>query len=252
MQIRAPLLALLVGSLARAVLAQTAADPAVGNQPVTSAPPPAPSASPAPYTLNTTAPSTAPGEELNPVNPMVSTPQKGDGKGVATPGTTTEARSSSRADSEITAALAEGMPRYAPPKAASTDLMAESEALDARDINKPKNEIKRLPKYVVRQAQPPIFRKRDLYTKDGQTDLAMSKYPGLSLIPPLSFLNRGVAAEMAAEDERLGNISDLKDTAATMGRGGDAAESQFILRETQDTYLRDAGWTWNGPGGGGR
>jgi hypothetical protein len=241
MQIRTPILALLVGSLAQAALAQSTADPAVGTPPLAS--PTAAGTAPTPSTR---------GEETSPVNPMVTAPQKGDGKGVATVGTTTEAHSQSRADSEITAALAEGRPRYAPPKPADKDLLAESEALDARDFNKPKNEIKRLPKYVVRQAQPPIFRKRDLYTKDGQTDLAMSKYPGLSLIPPLAFLNRGVAAEMAAEDERLGNMSDLKDTAATMGRGGDAAESQFILRESQDTYLRDAGWTWNGPGGGGR
>jgi hypothetical protein len=245
MQIRAPILALLVSSLSGAALAQTAGDPAVGSPPLASAA--APSAAPA-----AAAPRPNEGEATSPVNPMVDTPQRGDGKGVATVGTTTEAHSQSRAGSEITAALAEGRPRYAPPTPAQTDLMAESEALDARDINKPKNEIKRLPKYVVRQAQPPIFRKRDLYTKDGQTDLAMAKYPGLSLIPPLAFLNRGVAAEMAAEDERLGNIADLKDTAATMGRGGDAAESQFILRESQDTYLRDAGWTWNGPGGGGR
>jgi hypothetical protein len=245
MPIRPPILALLLGSLAPAALAQTAPAPAEGTAPAGAAP--APAAAP-------TVPGATPaqGEETSPVNPMVNTPQKGDGTGVATVGTTTEAHSQSRSASEITAALAEGMPRYAPPKPADKDLMAESEALDARDINKPKNEIKRLPKYVVRQAQPPIFRKKDLYTKDGQTDLAMSKYPGLSLIPPLAFLNRGVAAEMAAEDERLGNISDLKDTAATMGRGGDSAESRFILRETQDTYLRDAGWTWNGPGGGGR
>lgn len=216
-----------------------------------------PAAAPAPANPVVTIPAaptvTTPlGPEANMTNPMVDTPAKGDGTGVVTVGTTTDAHSTSRADSEVTAALAEGRPKYAPPKASDTNLLVDPNAVDARDINKPKNEIKRLPKYVVRQQAPPIFRTRDLYTKAAQTDLAMKQYAGLGFIPPLSFLNRNVADQMAAEDERLGNISDLKDTAASMGAGGDSAESKFILRETQDTYMRDEGWTWNGPGGGGR
>ncbi len=241
MQLCVPNLALLLAALTPAALAQAPATPPPVNS--------APATASAPIDRGRTP---AGGEETSPVNPMVDTPMKGDGTGVVTNGTNTDAHAQSRASSGVAAALAEGMPHYTPPKPAEKDLLSEPDPVDARDINKPKNEIKRLPKYVVRQAQPPIFRKKDLYTREGQTDLAMKQYSGLSLIPPLAFLNRGVAAEMAAEDERLGNISDLKDTAATMGRGGDSAESQFIMRATQDTYLRDSGWTWNGPGGGGR
>jgi len=55
-------------------------------------------------------------------------------------------------------------------------------------------------------------------------------------------MNYGVAKEMYLEDERLRKISDLTETANSIGRGGDTVESEYIKRETQDAYLRPIDW----------
>jgi hypothetical protein len=126
-----------------------------------------------------------------------------------------------------------------------------AEAPDARDLDKPKNEIPRLPAYVVRASRPPIFRPRDLNTQSGLVDLSFRRHPGL-VIGNIFGLNEGAAQAMFLDDERLSNISDLADTAHAMDAGGDKGEAKYILQETQDTYMRTPDTTtWGGPGGGG-
>jgi len=145
---------------------------------------------------------------------------------------------------ELASVLATGNPKYDPPKPA--DPAAETaEAPDARDIDKPKNEIKRLPSYVVRAPKPIVFRDRDLFTQDGQVALSMTRNPGLGFFP-FSALNAPIAAQMFQDKERLDNISDLADTARTMSLGGDSSEGRYILRATQDTFMRDNDFGWNG------
>jgi hypothetical protein len=114
---------------------------------------------------------------------------------------------------------------------------------DLRDIDKPKNTIPRLPanlmsKYVVRGDKVPVFRKRDLYTKEGLIDLAFKDHPGYR-IGNLFGLNRNAAYESFLEDERKGKMQDLDDTALAFAVGGDAAEAKMILDETGDTFIRD-------------
>lgn len=139
-----------------------------------------------------------------------------------------------RTVSSATAAmLAASMPKFDPPKPAPKPEPVKE--VDLRDIDKPKNGIIRLPKYVVHGEKPPIFREEDLYTKRGLTGLAMHRYAGLN-IGPLSGLNAPIALEMYREDERLQSMSDLAETAHAMSRGGDDPEGQYILRQTQDTY----------------
>ena len=43
---------------------------------------------------------------------------------------------------------------------------------DLRDIDKPRNGIIRLPNYTVQEKKPPVFRERDIYTREGLADLA--------------------------------------------------------------------------------
>lgn len=146
--------------------------------------------------------------------------------------------------SYLAAMLAAGMPKYSPPKPPPKNPEA---GVDLRTIDRPKNEIIRLPKFVVHGERPPVFRERDLYTKSGLAELEMSRYGGLN-IGPLSPLNAPIAEQMYRDDERLKNIADLKDTAAAMQRGGDAAESAYILRASDDTYMSASrSFDWGAP-----
>lgn len=147
----------------------------------------------------------------------------------------------------IAAGLAEGMPKYSPP---TPTPVVTGEPQDMRDVDKPKNEIPRLPKYVVHEQRPPVFRNRDLFTEAEQIELSFKAHPGL-LIGNIIGLNAPVAKEMAYEDERLQSIADLTDTAHAMALGGDPAEGRYILQATQDSYMQSVDMSWSGPGGSG-
>ena len=150
----------------------------------------------------------------------------------------------------IAAALTAGAGKYSPPTPTPTPV---AEPADLRDIDRPRNEIKRLPKYIVRESRPPIFRERDLNTTVGLVSLSFKSHPGL-LFGNFLGLNSGPAYEMYLEEQRLENIGELTDIAHAMSRGGDRAEGAYILQETQSTYMRtdDANIYWGGPitGGG--
>ncbi len=144
----------------------------------------------------------------------------------------------------VAAALALGMPRYNPPKPTPTPT---GTPVDMREIDKPKNEIKRLPKYVVVESRPPVFRDRDLFTRQGLIDLSLKSHPGL-MFGNILGLNAGAAAQMYQDDERLRNIGELADEAHAFSLGGASAEGRYILQQSQDTYMRsDDGF---GPVGG--
>ncbi len=134
----------------------------------------------------------------------------------------------------VAAALALGMPRYSPPKPTPTP---PPQPVDLRDVDKPRNEIKRLPKYIVRESRPPVFRDRDLFTAAGLADLSLKNHPGLHFGNFLG-LNSATAYQMYLDDQRLENMSDLADTARAMSAGGDPGEGSYILRQSQDTYMR--------------
>jgi hypothetical protein len=145
----------------------------------------------------------------------------------------------------VAAALAEGMPRYSPPTPSPTPT---PEVEDMKDIDKPKNGIIRLPKYLVRESRPPIFRPRDLYTQTGLIDQYFKSHPGL-VIGNLLGLNEAAALDMLRDDQRQENISDMADTAHAMAAGGDTSEGSYILQQTNATYMRGGGtWDWSGTG----
>jgi hypothetical protein len=145
---------------------------------------------------------------------------------------------------EVAAAVSAGMPKYSPPAPVL------NQPKDLRDVDKPKNEIPRLPSYLVRAPRPSVFRDRDLYTSGGLLSLSYKLHPGL-LFGNVFGLNAGPAYDLYQDDQRLANIADLADTAHAISTGGDKAESEYIIQETQDTYMRPAqDWTWGGPGGG--
>jgi hypothetical protein len=142
--------------------------------------------------------------------------------------------------SELSAMLAARMPAYTPPPPPPPP-EPEGEAVDLRDVDKPKNRIIRLPKYVVHAEKPPIFREKDIYTQDGINRLAMLRYSGLGIVPG-SQLNRGIAGEMYREQDRLNAMSALEDSAAAMQRGGDKEEAKFIRAASRSTYQQSLDW----------
>lgn len=145
---------------------------------------------------------------------------------------------------ELAASLADTMPKYAPPPKPVAPV-AEEDKPDLREIDKPRNTIIRLPKYVVQAPRPPIFRERDLRTPGGIADLAMKRYAGLGF-GPFSELNRGIALTMYQEQERLNNMAGLADDARTLRGAGDSAAADYISRESQKTYLRPDDFGWHG------
>jgi len=225
MTTRLPVIFLLMAALAPATRVQ--AQDAVPPAPL--APPPPPSSATTPAAGNGAA-----------LTSLFAAP-------VAAPAPT-PARTARALSPELATVLASGMPKYDPPKPVDASADTSADAPDARDAEKPKNEIRRLPKYVVRAPRPLVFRERDLYNEDGLEALAMKRYTGLGLVPFPSW-NSKIAEQMYWEQDRLNNISDLVDTARAMARGGASDEGQYILRATQDTYRRDATWGWNGPNG---
>ena len=150
----------------------------------------------------------------------------------------------------LASSLAASMPKYNPPPKPKPD-----DDVDARDVDKPRNGIIRLPKYTVQEKKPPIFRERDIYTKGGLADVARKRYLtrlDLALnrfyIPFLSASPEERAMAMYAEDERLNNISEFKDAARTVSHS-DPAEGAYIKRLSDETYLRSGGSGYeSGPG----
>jgi len=140
------------------------------------------------------------------------------------------------------AMIVAGLPRYDPPK--PVPAKPEDQDVDLRNVDKPQNGIVRLPTYYVRTARQAVLKEPDLVTQEGMAKVGMKRYPGLALTPFawLNAMNYGVAKEMYLEDERLRKISDLTETANSIGRGGDTVESEYIKRETQDAYLRPIDW----------
>jgi hypothetical protein len=143
---------------------------------------------------------------------------------------------------EVAATLATGMPKYNPPK--PVEPKPEDEQTDLRETDKPRNGIIRLPKYVVKEPKPPVFREHDLHTGSEMTDIGLRRYIGLN-IGNLGGLNRPVSLLMYQEKERLDNMADLKEDAKNAKRSGDSAASDYIMRESNRANYRPSDFSWN-------
>lgn len=147
----------------------------------------------------------------------------------------------------VASALAASMPKYnPPPKAPPVD-----EDVDLRDVDKPKNGIIRLPKYTVQEKKPPVFRERDIFTNAGLASVARDRYITATdrvlnrvTLPLFGTSSEARALAMYAEDERLNNMSNLKDTARDVSRT-DPNEGAYIKRVTDQTYMRDSGFGYD-------
>jgi hypothetical protein len=141
--------------------------------------------------------------------------------------------------SEVAAAVASSLPKYQPPPKPT-----ERTASDLRETDKPKNDIIRLEKFIVREPKPPVFTERQLSTRKGLADLAMKRQPGLK-IGNFGGMNEGPALLMYAEQERLKNIADLNKDARDAKNSGDSSASDHILRENNRANYRPSDFGWN-------
>ncbi len=138
--------------------------------------------------------------------------------------------------SEMAARLSAGLPAFAPPKPGTVPAID-----DGSDDDKPKNGIIRLPNYIVSERQPPVFTKREILTKAARVAEVYKEHPGLDLwgLMPFSSLNAPIAEQIADEEERLQNISDMRDSAITVRRGGDSDSADTLKKETQGAFMHD-------------
>jgi hypothetical protein len=154
----------------------------------------------------------------------------------------------------VAAQLAASMPKYTPPPA-QPEPKTEEEPIDLREIDRPKNSIIRLPKYIVQEAKPPVFTERVIHTQKGLADLAVRRYLSEAdralnrfTIPLFGSSSEARALAMYAEDERLQNMNDLADDAELVS-ASDKAAGLYVKREADKTFMRtgDFGWSGGGP-----
>ena len=152
--------------------------------------------------------------------------------------------------SGVAAALAAAAPKYTPPPP-KAEPKPEEEQPDLRDVDKPKNSIVRLPKYIVREPKPVIFSERSIHTEKGLTDIAMRRYISdvdralnRFTIPLFGTSKEARAMAMYQEDERLRNMAELQDVATAVS-AADAASGLYIKREAQQTFMRSGDFGWS-------
>jgi hypothetical protein len=137
------------------------------------------------------------------------------------------------------AALSAGI-TYAPPPPKPV----EDENVDLRDIDKPKNEIVRLPTYHVTARKPPVFTDRSLYTRDNLEKLAISRYLGKFdtnflnrwMLPWLS--NEARAMQMYHDEERLQNMETTAHQVSLYRLSGDETKAAATQKDYYDTAAR--------------
>lgn len=114
--------------------------------------------------------------------------------------------------SDATARLSAATPRFVAPANGADAAAAAS--VDLRDIDKPRNQIIRLPDYIVDEKKFPALKERDVLTFKGRRELAFKRRPGLKFLSlPIPLLNNlGIALFMLEEDfaaERRREEADL-------------------------------------------
>ena len=179
-------------------------------------------------------------------NPIVTEPSN---ESALSPHAARSPRKSRVISPEIAAQLSAATPKFIPPPP-KAETPPEDDQTDLRDVDKPKNGIIRLPKYVVTQPRPPVLSERAVYTKTGLADLAMKRY----LTEGYRAMNRytlplfGTAADARAmqmyeEDERLKNIWSLNED-ARMVSSSDKAAGLYVKRQVQETYMHAPDFDW--------
>jgi hypothetical protein len=174
-----------------------------------------------------------------------------------------------RVSAGLAASIHASLPKYQPPppapppvaqshkdpaieEAGEEEALPESKPLEA---DQPKNKIIRLPRYVVVTDRPPIFSEREIHTRSALAKIAVNRYLSRFdsnvlnrfTLPFIGQTPEARAMAMYAEDERLQNMSDIKDAARGARLIGDKAESDYLTKQSNSTFLRSGGMDWAMP-----
>ena len=135
------------------------------------------------------------------------------------------------------------LPKFSPVKTPESE--AAVELPDLREIDKPRNGIIRLPKYMVPGRRAPAFKEYDLLTPEGKLELAYQRNPGLRF-GSLPFLtNNGAALFMAWEELRLERMAEMNDLVG-LYQYSDPKSGAALKREAQKTFIRTGDFGWSG------
>ena len=157
-----------------------------------------------------------------------------------------EGRKSRQISPELAAALAAGV-KFDTPAVQKKEEEEPDPDVDLREVDRPRNAIIRLPKYVVEGERPPVFAERELHTSKGLADLAVKRY----LSDVHTRLNRfhlpsilggisseSLAMEMYREEERLKNIREFDERVYLYRQTGDNTAADELKEESQRTFMR--------------
>ena len=139
----------------------------------------------------------------------------------------------------VAAQLAVAVPKFEPPPADPAPSPASETSPDLRETDKPKNTIVRLPRYLVQEDRPPVFKERELYTPKERLRLALQKHPGLRLGSFWIFRNDGIALFMAAEEKRLEQKREFEDLVSLL-KFTDPPQHAATKRHVEQAFLREA------------
>jgi hypothetical protein len=148
-----------------------------------------------------------------------------------------------RRSPEVAAALA-GIKFEAPATEKKKEEVPDD--VDLRDIDRPRNAIIRLPKYIVEGERPPIFAEKEINTKKGLAELAVNRYlstihQGLNRyhLPALfgGISNEALAMEMYHDNERLEAIKDY-DEKVSLFRAAGEKDADALKKEADATFMR--------------
>ncbi len=141
--------------------------------------------------------------------------------------------------SDLSKSLSSGI-KYNPPPPPKPEV----EDVDMRDIDKPRNQIIRLPKYVVETKRPPVFNDRNLYSKEMLRRLAYKQYASAfsrNLLNRYHVFGQGdVAYAMMQYEaaERQRNMDEMDNKVSMYRVSGDNAEADKLKDDTQRTFMR--------------
>jgi hypothetical protein len=144
-----------------------------------------------------------------------------------------------RAISGETSSLLSAGYKYSPPKPEEPSV-DEDELIDKRDIDKPRNEIIRLPQYMVEGVRPAVFAERNLYTKQDFSTLLMQRYLGKNGLNKyqLGKTGQAYAAQMYWDDERLKNMVEGDRQVSLYRVAGDEEKAAKVEEQNRSMFLR--------------
>lgn len=147
---------------------------------------------------------------------------------------------------DVTNSVSSGF-KYNPPPPPKS----EEELVDMRDVDKPRNQIIRLPKYVVETKKPPVFNDRNLYSKEMLQRLAYRRYTSdfsRNVLNRFHVLGNGDVAYAMMQyeaEERQRAMTEMDDKVSLLRASGDDAEAEKTRADAQDTFMRRASFGSN-------